>query len=76
MTLPEGRHPLSWSGLEFTDKPKGHPSTFEAECKALRAAITRALERLDASLFTNAEHQQAKDTLRAALQQQEGGTDE
>lgn len=31
------------------------------------AAMWHALERLDASLFTNAEHQQAKDILRAAL---------
>ena len=30
----------------------------------LEAAINAALERLDASLFTNAEHQQAKDILR------------
>jgi hypothetical protein len=58
-----------------------HPSTWEQECrwqtiraqqaidetKALRAAITHALERLDASLFTNAEHEQAKDILRKAL---------
>jgi hypothetical protein len=35
--------------------------------KAAEAAIQAALERLDASLFTNAEHQQAKDILRAAL---------
>ena len=33
---------------------------------ALEAAINAALERLDASLFTNAEHQQAKDILREA----------
>ena len=32
--------------------------------EALEAAINAALERLDASLFTNAEHQQAKDILR------------
>ena len=36
------------------------------ETDALTAAIDAALERLDASLFTNAEHQQAKDILRAA----------
>ena len=30
----------------------------------LEAAINAGLERLDASLFTNAEHQQAKDILR------------
>ena len=32
--------------------------------EALEAAINAGLERLDASLFTNAEHQQAKDILR------------
>jgi hypothetical protein len=63
MTLPEGRQPI-----EAQDMAKMHPSTWEAEAKALRAAITHALARLDASLFTNAEHQQAKDTLRAALE--------
>ena len=35
-----------------------------ARITALEAAINAALERLDASLFTNAEHQQAKDILR------------
>lgn len=39
------------------------------EVYRLRIAITHALARLDASPFTNAEHQQAKDTLRAALRQ-------
>ena len=34
--------------------------------EAMEAAINAALERLDASLFTNAEHQQAKDILREA----------
>jgi len=38
-----------------------------ARISALEAAINAALERLDASLFTNAEHQQAKDILRGAL---------
>ena len=33
---------------------------------ALEAALSAALERLDASLFANAEHQQAKDILREA----------
>lgn len=37
------------------------------EVYRLRLAITHAMERLDASMFTNAEHQQAKDILRAAL---------
>ena len=43
----------------------------KAERDALKAelaeAATHALDRLDASLFTNAEHQQAKDILRAFL---------
>ena len=34
--------------------------------EALEAAIKAAIERLDASLFTNAEHQQAKNILREA----------
>ena len=37
-----------------------------ARIEAQAAAISAALERLDASLFTNAEHQQAKDILREA----------
>ena len=40
----------------------------EAEVARLRGKIERALIRLDASLFTNAEHQQAKDILRGALE--------
>ena len=35
--------------------------------EAQSAAMSAALERLDASLFTNSEHQQAKDILRGAL---------
>lgn len=46
---------------------QSHPSTWEAEAKALYIAASNALARLDASLFTNAEHQQAKDILRKAL---------
>ena len=49
----------------------------KAERDALKAelaeAATHALDRLDASLFTNAEHQQAKDILRAFLARQKGG---
>ena len=37
------------------------------EVYRLRIAITHALSRLDASLFTNAEHAQAKDILGKAL---------
>lgn len=60
----------TWQDHQFADPPKGHPSTWAQEVEQLRIAITHALARLDASLFTNAEHQQAKDTLRAALQQE------
>ena len=35
--------------------------------ESLEAAISAALERIDASMFTNAEHQQAKDILREAV---------
>lgn len=38
-----------------------------ARITALEAEIEKALERLEASLFTNAEHKQAADILRAAL---------
>ena len=46
------------------DKAKARQAADRIE--ALGAAINAALERLDASLFTNAEHQQAKDILREA----------
>jgi hypothetical protein len=49
--------------LEWRDKDwRAHQDN-----KAMRYAMTHALERLDASLFTNAEHRQAKDILRSAL---------
>jgi hypothetical protein len=74
MTLPQNRKPLSLSqfqGPHYDSQGRrilhSHPSTWEAEAKALRIAITHALERLDASLFTNAEHEQAKGILRKAL---------
>ena len=41
-------------------------SDVDARIEQLEAAINAALERLDASLFTNAEHQKAKDILREA----------
>ena len=37
-----------------------------ARIEGQAAAISAAIERLDASLFTNSEHQQAKDILREA----------
>lgn len=75
MTLPEGRKPLLWSDMEFSQPIKrdqfnclsGHPSTWEQEVEQLRAHIEAALDRLEASSFTNAEHAQAKDVLRRAL---------
>lgn len=74
MTLPQNRKPLSLSqfqGPHYDSQGRrilnSHPSTWAEECEQLRAAITHALERLDASLFTNAEHEQAKDILRKAL---------
>lgn len=38
MTLPEGREPLLWRDLEFAEA-RGHPSTWEIECKQLRARV-------------------------------------
>ena len=51
-----------WKGIADTDAQQDAAARIEA----LEAAISAALERLDASLFTNAEHQQAKDILREA----------
>ena len=62
MTLPEGRQPI-----EAQDMAKLHPSTWEAEAKALYIAASDALHKLEQSLFSNSEHQQAKDILRKAL---------
>jgi hypothetical protein len=45
----------------------GHPSTWEHEVEQLRAHIIAALDCLEASKFTNAEHARAKDILRSAL---------
>lgn len=62
MTLPEGRQPI-----EAQDTAKLHPSTWEAEAKALYIAASNALHKLEQSRFSNAEHEQAKDILRKAL---------
>ncbi|MBQ2263222.1 MAG: hypothetical protein II336_17910 [Loktanella sp.] len=40
------------------------------ERNAARAALVTALAHLDSSLFTNAEHQRAKETIRAAIAQE------
>ena len=66
MTLPD-RTPLG-----ADDMAKLHPSTWEAEAKALWIAASNALHKLEQSRFSNSEHEQAKAYLRAALQQ-EGG---
>lgn len=66
MTLPEGRKPILWRDLEFAEA-RGHPSTFEAECKQLRAHISAALDCLNMSRFSNAEHERAKEWLTQAL---------
>ena len=62
MTLPEGRQPI-----EAQDMAKLHPSTWEAEAKALYIAASNALHKLEQSRLSNAEHEQAKDILRKAL---------
>lgn len=65
----QGRRLLSnplWKDYEFAEPAKGHPSTWEAECKALWIAATNALHKLEQSRFSNAEHEQAKDILRKA----------
>ena len=75
MTLPEGREPLLWRDMEFAKPVKvdqfnclsGHPSTWEAEVEHLRGHISAALDCLEASKFTNAEHARAKGILRKAL---------
>ena len=54
---PPNMSRLLWAGIAADEKKRAD----DAE-----AAINAALERLDASLFTNAEHQQAKDILREA----------
>ena len=46
----------------------GNPSTWEAEAKALYIAASNALHMLEQSLFSNAEHERAKDILRNALE--------
>ena len=62
MTYPQGRTPLT-----ADDMAKMHPSTWEAECKALWIAASNALHKLEQSRFSNSEHEQAIDILRAAL---------
>ena len=45
--LPEGRQPLSWQDMPFADRPRGHPSTWEAETKALRAKVQSLEEQIE-----------------------------
>ena len=65
----EKRHKLAITGDKIN--AVSELRQVKAERDALKAqlaeAATHALDRLDASLFTNAEHQQAKDILRAFL---------
>ena len=70
MTLPEGRRGLAWEDMPFADQISclsGHPSTWQQEVEQLRGHIRAALDCLEASKFTNAEHARAKDILRKAL---------
>lgn len=55
-----------WREMDFA-LPSGHPSTWEQEVERLRGHISAALDCLEASKFTNAEHARAKDILRRAL---------
>ena len=55
-----------WIDGAILDDWRDRDEANRAYIETLEAAITAALERLDASLFTNAEHQQAKDILREA----------
>jgi hypothetical protein len=57
----------SWQDHQFAEPAKGHPSTWEAEAKALYFAASNALHKLEQSRFSNAEHEQAKAYLRAVL---------
>lgn len=77
MTLPEGRKPLLWKDMDFAQPVNrdqfnclsGPHSTWEGEAKALYIAASNALHMLEQSRFSNAEHERAKEYLRAALQE-------
>ena len=73
----EKRHKLAITGDKIN--AVSELRQVKAERDALKAelaeAATHALDRLDASLLTNAEHQQAKDILRAFLARHQKETD-
>jgi len=54
-----------WSGFISYENMADHIIAQREQIEALQKRVKAALERLDASLFTNAEHQQAKAILRA-----------
>jgi hypothetical protein len=54
-----------WSGFISYEDMAAHIIAQREQIAALEKRVKAALERLDASLFTNAEHQQAKAILRA-----------
>jgi len=37
--LPEGRQPLSWRDMPFSDRPRGHPSTERLEIEKLKERV-------------------------------------
>ena len=50
--LPEGRKPLLWKDIPFSERPKAHPSSWEGEAKISRITISR-LEARVAELTTD-----------------------
>ena len=57
---------VAWgSETALMDEAAAHIIAQREQIAALEKRVKAALERLDASLFTNAEHQQAKAILRA-----------
>ncbi len=47
--LPEGRQPLSWQDMPFTDRPKAHPSTERLEIEKLQARVAELEARVAAA---------------------------
>lgn len=39
--LPEGRKPLLWKDIPFSERPKAYPSSWEGEAKVSRITISR-----------------------------------
>ena len=65
----DGANEFAGQLVELADASVGVVNGLIYDRVVLRSAISSALERLDASLFTNAEHSQAKDILRNALKE-------